>query len=510
MNKFQLPSPGRSGLWIFILVILKVFFLPLYYSFFLNSIPSGDMVGYVFVNKDFDDYYNPVINLVKNGIYEYEEGSNLPYAGRLPGYLPLSYLAFILFDKVAALHFLVVIQLLVSVIASYLLAVLVYNIARSYKLFLFVLLAFNLFSIYSHYDITFHPTSLGNSFFIAGLFFLYSFYERRRTGDLLSAGFFLTWAALLRPFLLPSFIAFSGLMLVFLIRQKYSKRSIIKSLGLFLSPFLIFEVCWTIRNYKALDKFVPLIIAYQEKEGKTMSAMYPNTISYPILKLRDLISGWGGDNLWYLPGTEMNWFLQMGEEDAARYRFKDRQLCSAYNQDSLVKLRNIIKELSSPHVSRSDKVLLENKIIDACERYTQAYRQERWGWYYFISPALRIKNLIFRNAVQDWPGLSFRESGLGYRIYKVCCLSLYLVISGVALLLLPYLVYHYKKSGWFEISVIFFYLALLFTFAYLINFAHWVYFYSGIPLAWLILAIFYKKIRFKSSWRLQTGIPRSG
>lgn len=507
MKRIKLPSYERWGQWLFLLTIFKIFFLCLFYSFFLGSIKPEDMEGYVFINKDFDDYYKPLINLINNGIYEYETGSNLPYAGRLPGYLLPCYFIFILFNKVAALHVIVILQLFFSIAASYLLAVLVHNISRSYKLFLIVLLSFNLFSIYTHYDITFHPTSFGNSVFIIALYFIYLFYEKRSSNYLLLTGIFLTWLVLLRPILLPSFVLFLFLSTLIFIKDRYPVKAIVRNLLLLVFPLLVFETFWIIRNYRGLNKFVPLIVAYESEEGKTMSAMYPNTISYPILKLRDLISSWGGDNLWYLPGSEMNWFLQMPDEDARNYRFKDHQLCSAYNQDSLGILRNNLRKMSSSEPMSVERIATENEIIEVCERYTQAYRSERWGWYYFVSPALRIKDLIFRNAVQDWPGPSFKDSGWGYKIYKLCCLGLYLVVSTLALIAIPFLFYNYKKLSWFEIFALGFYLALIFTFAFLINFVHWVYFYTGIASSFLILSIFYHKIVESRQAKKQTGFP---
>ena len=121
---------------------------------------------------------------------------------------------------------------------------------------------------------------------------------------------------------------------------------------------------------------------------------------------------------------------------------------------------------------------IENKIIKRANAYTKAYKGEKALRSYFISPFHRLKNLVARNVVSDWPGQSYQQSSLVYKILKLLSLSNYSFFASAGLVF--FLCFPFFRNKTAVATLVWFCLgSLLFTFTYAINFAHHSYFFTG-------------------------------
>ena len=91
----------------------------------------------------------------------------------------------------------------------------------------------------------------------------------------------------------------------------------------------------------------------------------------------------------------------------------------------------------------------------------------------------RFKNLVLRNVTSDWPGKSFSENHLIYKIYKLLILSCY--FTPILLSVLS-LIFFLLKPKRINTTTIFFFLCLsilCLTFMFLVNVAEFKYFMTG-------------------------------
>ncbi|MBC7865888.1 MAG: hypothetical protein IAF38_23135, partial [Bacteroidia bacterium] len=117
----------KAWLWILLIFLFKIAFLALFYSFFYPGQP-GEMNGLVVVNKDFDEFFVPVKNLVEKGIYSF--GGNEPYAGRMPGYFFPTVVLLFFFKDTTALHIMVVLQLRAFSVSLYYISIMLKEITK--------------------------------------------------------------------------------------------------------------------------------------------------------------------------------------------------------------------------------------------------------------------------------------------------------------------------------------------------------------------------------------------
>jgi hypothetical protein len=491
-KKFALPSIERFAPWIILLLVFKILLLLLFHSFYAGRYNPDDTIGFAFADKDFGDYYYPVMHFIQKGRYEYAFPTPIPYAARMPGFFIPCYFFLLLFSKAVAVQGVVCLQIIFAAVSTYFFARVVADVTKSMRWFVITLALFTFFPPFLNYELTFHPDSCANSAFLLSIYFIYTYFKSEKNKYLFLTGLFLGWTFLLRPYLAPYLCVFCLVLFLFLVYRRISFPVLAKKMLLITSPILLFEAFWIIRNERALHKFIPLIITY-EQQGSRMTGIYPNTISYPKEKVRSLINSWGGNNLWYLPGSEMNWFLQASDSDAASYQFKSYAFCSAYNRDSLSALRSVLHTAERTDIPTDEIIRAEDKVIATSERYARAYQKERRARYYFISPLLRVKNLVINNPVQDWPGPSFKKSGKPYQAFKLFCSFLFMLTVAGGATGMAYLLFFFRRLSLFEYTILGFYLGLLGEFAYLINVSNQSYFFTGLFSSFLLFILAFKR-----------------
>lgn len=178
------------------------------------------------------------------------------YATRMPGY-PLFLAAFIMFfDLDTALNLVVLVQLLLSTVAVYLLARLMLLLTKKDYAF-YATLLLGLGSAYlAKYSFYIMAESASIALLIIAFYFMAKVIESKEFKPLsfLAVGVLCTIAILMRPFFLP----FIGLMVLYLIYLCYHEKKGWIAMGLFLLPMAVTETAWVARNFNVTGKFIPL------------------------------------------------------------------------------------------------------------------------------------------------------------------------------------------------------------------------------------------------------------
>ena len=212
------------------------------------------------------------------------------------------------------------------------------------------------------------------------------------------------------------------------------------------------------------------------------------TAKYSIVQTRKLFCAWGGDNLWYCPGTEMNWILEMTNDEAQKHVFPANIFCSGFTKDSLLLLRKLIALSFKDSLTKEDHNKIESQIINKSNNYLTTFKNNHPVIYAF-SPVLRDKNFFNKNTVADWPILK----GSMFYYYKFIPLFLYYLTMILVLVASLWLLLN--KSINLIVSVCLGHVfVLLFEFGYLIELIHYRYFASAYMACIFISCYFIGKI----------------
>jgi hypothetical protein len=482
--------------WLLLSLLIKSL---LYFIFiYNNTAPAKHFYGCFVEAVDHDEYIRPIDNYIDKGTYSLD-GTSEPYAGRLPGFV-FPYILFrALFDQNAALILLGIFILTLSILSSYTISLLMFQLTGKKWAFICAFLAMNFIPFYWYFDWSLHVNSLGVSCLVFFLYYIYNFFETNKTKSLIYAGFFIAWLALLRGFcLIWIFVAFIYL-LYFHIRNKNSAKKIILSSFLFLMPFMVFETAWTIRNYISLHDFIPLQTSFvpgsKSKNPEYNTGMVTKN---SMMSVRKLIFAWGGDNTWYFPNADMAWFVKERDPIIDNFEFDDKIFCEGLTQDSLAKLKSsIIYSFAAIHDKKTQDSI-ETVIETTAERYYANFLQHNKSYFYFRAPFKRLKHYLFRNPTQNWPGPSFSSGNILQQPFKVISVFEYALLLFLGLIFpVVYFLKRKSKNKKYHFSLI--YILLLgnvLPFMYLILMSHYYYFIFGyvllIPLFVFTVDLFQK------------------
>ncbi len=446
------------------------------------------IVGYIFLNSgDINEYLSPIDNLVEHGNYAISE-SEPPYAGRLPGFV-FPYILFRCFvAQTPAIFCLGIFILLFSVYASVKLFQLISSFANSSKLAWLGVVCIQLIPYYWHWDWSIHPNSVAASCLILAIFHMHAFMRAGSKKHLFITGSFIMWMFMLRGvtiLIIPSVV-------IFLIYYLYTNgNTISRSTALvfiFLAPLMIVEFFWVGRNFISLHKFIPLQTYFIPGGNNSRTEYaYGNNTKYSMMKVREMISCWGGDNFWYFKGTDMGWFVSEHIKVPAEQQFKKVVFVGDITPVKLQGLKQDIIYSLKQGLTQSQHDSIEAKIETSSQAYSSEFMKHNSSYYYFVAPFNRVKNFLFKNTTQDWPGLSFGQSGLLNKGIKG------LSLAGYFITLLLFGIFSIVKfrtilRDKFLLFLFIFPVCMIITFAFFINAAHYCYFiYGYIPSTILLL-----------------------
>jgi hypothetical protein len=462
------------------------------YYIFIPSALNVKHAGPVFLDHpDNGEYLTPSDNLVKYGTFSLSEGGE-PYAGRLPGfifpYLPLR----ILFEEEVARFLLGCFIISMSIWASIAIAQMLYERTGTIWAPVLAVVLLSVLPYYWHYDWTLHPNSLAASCTVLFIFYGHCYLKSSKSSYLVTAGFFLAWLFMLRGFTLV-FIPVCSALLAYYLRSKKgsSIQTLLLSLLIFLSPLILFEGIWITRNYLALHQIVPLQTAFVPgADNNTPEYDFTSKTKNSMMKVRELIDCWGGDNFWYFRNSDMRWFISdPAVTPSAGSWFGSKIFSNRMSPSAIDSLRANVRYSFSSKLSPAQHDSIEKAITEKSEHYARQFKSDKFVYYYLFAPVKRLSNLFIKNTSQDWPGSDFKSSGMVQKALKLLSVFFY---GLVLFLLIPALFVcvfkrHPDPLEGLLVSLI---VSLIFVFAFVLNVAHYNYFIFGyVPAVFLILSV---------------------
>ena len=326
--------------------------------------PERMVDGVVLKEVDYGYFLLPVDRYFEDGHYSYV--NDRPYAGRMPGYAMPYYFLRLSVNKGTALVVLILLQIILAAIGACFLALLAYRLSKSRRVFLLTLLFYGTSLYYLRYDFSSITESPSTALFILFLYQFFTYWQAGYRTRLLWAGFFLTWAIFLRPFLGYILLPVGILLLINGFQGHSTLWHRIRPAFFFCLPFLIFEGAWITRNYQALNQFIPIESPMYESYGKTYSKTW--------LATRSFAASLDVESAYFEPGLA-HWFRAASDKEAARYEMPDSWFEGvSFNRDSLEELRTLYHSFRDE--PEPEKYLaLEERIVPIADRYLEQVKQ---------------------------------------------------------------------------------------------------------------------------------------
>lgn len=467
--------------WLIISLCIKLF---LYLVFILpDASPKRLYVGGFIKSGDHHEYIRPIDNYIDKGVYTMD-GKEESYAGRLPGFV-FPYIAFrIFFDAKTSCVLLGIFIVVLSVLASYALSLLAFKLIQKRWAFILTFLLANFIPYFWHYDWTLHTSSLGVSCFIFFAYYFYLYTVEHLKKHLLLAGFFFCWLLFLRGFCFVYFPFVLVFILVFDKRAGKTMTQLILNLSLFLMPFFVFETIWVVRNYVSLNKLVLLQTSFVPgADSKNTEYGYNSVTKYSVMKVREMSFAWGGENAWYFKNSDMGWFLG-NKKDSASFKFDNSIFFDGFNQDTLLALKKDILFSYSEGPTKAQHDSIENKITRTANHLKNKFVANKTAYYYFYSPFKRLRNYLFRNPTQDWPGPVYSQLNFLQKLFKYFSLFSYVILL-IQLIVFPFAWRRKSNDTKRNRHFLFYYILLLASilpFMFVIAMSHYTYFIFGFTL----------------------------
>lgn len=471
----RLPPVGRTFPWFILILVGKLILAAFFVSQSAHYLPNTINDYGITISKDYGELLGVVDNYFEHGAYSIDLETGTPYTGRLPGYsAPYLFLQSFL-GKEIALLVLILLQLLLSSLATVRIAQCVYGMTLKRRFF-FVTMMIVGFAFYSvAWETWTYPESFALSAWLLAVYHFYKSWGSARWWHFLLAGIFMAWAFFLRGFLGVFYIAFGLAFLWQWIRTAQRQRLIIQ-FCFFLLPLLVFESAWVLRNKLSTGKIILLQSSFgwgEELNEYSLDKAYKPS----MLSLRDLIACWGGDNVHYYQGSDMSYFT-MKSDPGSFFPFRKEIFFDGFERDSLIHIRQLVQESFNSELDLESRIQSDNRLKAKAERLSAKFKADRSFYVYVKGSFYKLKNLVLQNVVGNWPGPSFSESSVLYKVYKLLVLFVYfggIIVGAISCL---WLILRKNNDVIFHVlwasSVL-----LLLCFSLLINTAEFKYFMTG-------------------------------
>jgi len=435
-------DPHKWYWWILIIILFRV---PVLYLKVYVEIPVEACEKYQY---DRSDYICPVENFLTYGRWE-------PTL-RLPGY-SLIYLVFrSLLPMWYALLGMIILQVIVGCIASYLLSISIYNTTKSKHLFLLLFLLFGLNKYMIFYDGLIMTDSLSQNFIAISIYLFSQYYLTEKRSYVFYSGLFLGWSAFMRP---ANVFAFPfGILALFLLRANSFSRFIKDTFAYSISYCVLITSFFAIYYLFTGEIFK---LRYQRQmEHDYMKKIFTihGNICYPNTKIRIFLEvdltkcdplfymiGVFGDSEvkkgsgYYMllshPYKKYTGCLPIPPQEIVKQYLNSCKYTSKFTIDSLMLVRDILLRMPYSDEKQFDSLMkvLNNKL----DIYIESVKEEYPVYFYFTS---RIKALM--HLVLGGQGISAGKSLISrYLAFSIVILfyklplSLYLILFPIASLL---------------------------------------------------------------------------
>jgi len=409
-KKILLKNPYSPTYWLVLGLIVKGI---LFLGVILNH-PYRDILGiWGATMGDDSSYLDPIDNLLQYGTYSHDF--------RMPGY-GLFYLLFrLIFAQPGACNALIILQLLLASTSVYYLALTALNIFKNNAIFYIAFYLFIFCSFSNFFDAYIGSESLCTSLLIFSVYFFTKYFNEQKSKYLFIAGLLATWTMFIRP-------VFGGLVVacsILILCQNGKLKIHIKHAFLFLIPFLICEGSWIYRNFQIHKKFIPFT---------TTGSFYPNAATSYLQPLFEFVQSWGGVCSFTNKSTDLDWF---------QYRYpgllhpiihydslSDNIYTSAFNKDSLLRLKKLIVALQNPSLDTTTASSYQHELRAKLYIYKLSVKREKPFAYYVKAPLKMVCVMLYGPATRNYldrgqviPFLGRFIVAFNYLIYFIILIS---------------------------------------------------------------------------------------
>jgi hypothetical protein len=390
-------------------------------------------------NGDCPDYLQTARNLAQTGVFGKNiDGEMIPYAGRMLGYdvvlAPLSFF----FSELWVKNITYLLQIVLSAFSTYFLAKTAYLIFSSLRVFYFVFFLYAINSFVTFYDLFI----LTESFCVSALIIsFYLFVAGKNRWYYIISGAFLTWAILMRPYLLPLLVVFNTYILyVSFWQNKLLKKEVLQIILGFNLVFIVSETIWITRNYIHFNKFIPVVTDVHAglKEGK-------------FLALMEFVQAWGGDMVSWNPNAEMMLFYKVPEISHLPTRYKSFSdlpnyvFTSAYNADSLLKLKQLYDAADNFNTPEQERQKADLQVTAILRKYRNSFIEEKPFHFYVLAPLRLLPKFLLHSGSYNISNTPFVQQNLFQKLLKILYSALYYFVLLIGFSFVFYVLFNLKK-----------------------------------------------------------------
>jgi len=390
-------------------------------------------------NGDCPDYLHTAQNMANTGTFgRLLDGEVHPYAGRMPGYDVVLAPLFLFFDDFWVKNFAYILQIILSAISTYFLAKTAYLVFSSPKVFYLTFFIYAINSFVTFYDLFILTESFCVSALVIGI---YLFVAGKNHWYYVFSGAFLTWAILMRPYLLPLLAVFClYLFYVHFYQKKKHLFNVFKILVSLNSIFFISEVIWTARNYHHFNKFIPIVTDVHAglREGK-------------FLALMEFVQAWGGDMVSWNPKAEITLFYKAPQINHLSTKYNSFEelpayiFTSAYNADSLQKVKLLYATADDPSTTEKNRIAADLQVTQTLRKYRNSFIEEKPFYFRVVAPLSLLPKFLLHSGSYNISNTPFAQQNLFQKFIKISYSALYYFVLLVGFSFAFYAIFHFKQ-----------------------------------------------------------------
>lgn len=402
--------------WLSIAFIIKLVLFIFFAFNFYHYWPEVNITNVIFnASGDTSGYYAPLESLV--------QGKGYYSMGRMPAMLPIYVPLRLFFSVEWSKTLIIILQFLVSAVSVYVLAKTALLIFKKQRIFYltFFLYAFSSFvSIWDHIG---YMDSFGTSFLIFSIYFVHQYKITQKWKHLFWSGFFIAWSIFFRQL---HGLVVPLVLLFFLFDIKNIKRTIQNGI-VYCSVLVISLSAWSYKNYHDFNKRVIFT--------GSLTEAFPGMITEELLKLRELITIWGGDTQPWVKGSDAEWLLYVKYDSDHTEPPTKNIYTKEYNVDSLRNLKRMYVALrTDTSLTEPQKTELKHRVNEAATRYIASYKSEHFVRYILVNRLIIARRLLFPPRLDDLPFPSLDKMNIIQKIVKGGYYVLLLLVNFIGLI----------------------------------------------------------------------------
>ncbi|HRH37796.1 MAG TPA: hypothetical protein PK760_05595, partial [Flavobacteriales bacterium] len=350
---------------------------------------------------DSADYVYPADSLLAG------EGYNPDH--RMPGFAVVYFLLRLLLSSEAALNALVVAQVLADAMTAVLAARIAFHMTGSERIerYTFIL------AVLATFLTVFDRTILTETFTAFAIMVAVERLARRSsptTPDLIISGIALTWAVFLKPVMLPLFPMFGLIIAISMPGWRHRLNSCL----LLVTPLLLVDGAWVLRNELVHQRFQPLTPALLAPELEA-------DVHAPLIQL---MQAYGGSYVWWEPNSEIRWFgLRTGSPVTARDTtpvppIKADLFTRTCTADTLARITADVAARNTS-TSETERAALLTAVRGRCARCIASLKSERPLHYWVGSRLSLLRHFLVNSGTNGLTNTPFPQLGLAGKSIKL-------------------------------------------------------------------------------------------